>query len=218
MQDAIASFVHPVLTQGLTLKERVQRGERLDMGREQARLRRLLLAEGSQRYPDFAGEGNEVNEHDRFLGIRYALACWLDEIFINDSPWGPEWNAESLEWALFHSNDRAFKFWNQADMAKERPGSDSLEGFYLCVMLGFRGNLRENPEELRARTDAARARITKSQEQSIQMPAERTVPVNPWPLAGRERFQKMVRVAGGVGLALVLVLAILLVQLLGGKR
>ena len=38
-----------------------------------------------------------------FLGVRYALACWLDDIFILDSVWREQWNANKMEYALEHN-------------------------------------------------------------------------------------------------------------------
>ena len=94
MQDKIARQVHLVFGHGLDLKERLERGEQPSFEAEQAKLRGLLLAGDSDlRYQvDYAGEtaaastGSQnvrttiggIRGGEPFLGIRYALSCWLD--------------------------------------------------------------------------------------------------------------------------------------------
>jgi type VI secretion system protein ImpK len=177
MRQEIANLIHPVLAYGLQLKERLERSTELpDLEDEQARLKGLLTASEGKGYPDFYGErgldggtisGLHPGKASRltggeFLGARYALACWLDELFSLDSPWGFQWTERTLEEALHGTRDRAFKFWEQARRAEARPGSDALEVYYLCVMLGFRGDFRDQPEKLRAWVTATQARIAKS--------------------------------------------------------
>ena len=64
---------------------------------------------------DYAGDGRT------FLGARYALACWIDELFIVHSSWADRWKPLILEQALFGSRERATKFWEQADIVLRRP-------------------------------------------------------------------------------------------------
>src|SRR4051812_28490812 len=128
MHQALADLVHPVLYNGLALKERLERGEEADFATERGYLKGLLLTEvEAQRVPDFGGDleqhgldGDRGQRGRGFLGIRYALACWLDEIFVLDSPWGQQWNEQKLEAELYGSNDRAWKFWDQAHRAEQR--------------------------------------------------------------------------------------------------
>jgi type VI secretion system protein ImpK len=145
MRTETAELVSPILRQGLRLQERLRRGEKLDLRQEQAELRKLFQtsrgALGTAPAPSTEESG------DAFLGVRYPLACWLDEVFILDpqSPWKAEWRDQTLEFALFRRRDRSFLFWEQARLAEARGDADALEVFYLCVMLGFRGDLREDP-------------------------------------------------------------------------
>src|SRR5205807_5159764 len=93
---------------------------------------------------DQGGLADEATEAgDRFLGVRYALACWLDEFFILNTPWEKKWNERKLEVELYGTNDRAWKFWRQAELALALPQDDAVEAFFLCVMLGFRGQYRD---------------------------------------------------------------------------
>jgi type VI secretion system protein ImpK len=98
----------------------------------------------------------------RFLGIRYALTCWLDEIFI-DSSWQRDWDENKLESALYQTNIRYRNFWDQAQLAEAIPGTpDAHEAFLLCVLLGFRGEMGEQPDRLREWVSASRSRVMKA--------------------------------------------------------
>src|SRR6188474_1267563 len=99
MRDDIANLVNPVITYGLRLKERLEHGETPDFYNEQAQLKGMLLGElEARRIADYGGDagsdsgGGGRRSPDAFLGIRYIMACWLDEIFIIDSAWASQWN------------------------------------------------------------------------------------------------------------------------------
>ena len=206
MEQELAELVQPVVAFGLRLKERLRRGESLILETEQAVLKGLLLSDvEARRLVDFGGE--RLHHVDRsgdapasqgsgagnsFFGVRYALVCWLDEMFILDSSWESKWNERKLEVALYGSNDRAWKFWDQAIQAESRPGSDALEVFFLCVMLGFRGQLAERPDRLKSWTASTKSRILGSLRTSWDFPPELDPPIHVPPLHGAEKFQTMV--------------------------
>jgi type VI secretion system protein ImpK len=222
MRDEIANLVYPVLDHGMGLKDRLERGLSPDLELEQMELKRLLGSEGdARRFSDYGGEsmiGHSVGiprggqrGGDAFLGIRYALVCWLDELFILDSAWSTEWNERKLEVALYGTNDRAWKFWEQARRAETQPGGDALEVFFLCVMLGFRGDLREDTTKLQAWVAGTQIRVYKSQAQEWQVPPELQPPTNVPPLRGRDRLQRMVLIVGLVLLIVIPLTTFLLV-------
>ena len=202
MQEALANLVHPVLAYGLRLKKRLGRGEAPTFEIEQAALKGLLLSDiEARRGADFGGDGDPGAESrgrsgPAFLGVRYALACWLDELFVLDTPWSGRWNERKLEVALYGTNDRAWKFWEQARLAESRGGVDAVEIFFLCVMLGFRGEFREEPERLQAWVAAARSQITRRRLQEWPYPPELEPPSSVPPLNGTGRFRRMLVVAG----------------------
>src|SRR5262249_47512443 len=94
VQEPTANLVHSVLTYGLCLKERLVQGEKADLSTEQNALKERLGGHGHGRGgPDWGGDsvnsmgsgvyrpgGSGRRGTDGFLGIRYALTCWLDEI------------------------------------------------------------------------------------------------------------------------------------------
>jgi type VI secretion system protein ImpK len=207
MQDEIAEFVHTVIRNGLALKNRLARGEALSLGTEQAGLERLLSRESeARRYADLGTE----------MEIRYALVCWLDEIFVLDPVCGPEWNEQKLEAMMFGTNDRAWKFWEKARRAGARSDSDVLEVYYLCVMLGFRGDLLDAPDRLKAWSDVTRAQIEKSQGQAWSSPLELDAPSKVPPLRGLAKLQTMV-VRGALLMLILIPLAAFFVVLQFGR-
>src|SRR5262249_28154946 len=173
MREEIANLVHPVLARGLDLRDRLLSGEDPPFDVEQSALIGLLLNEReARRWPEFGGddpsgksgqwpavsgpsERAPAGEQEPFLGARYALACWLDEMFILDTPWSQRWNEYKMEMRLYASNDRAWRFWDQAKLAADRGGMDAFEVYFLCVMLGFTGQHAEQPEQLAAGIAAA---------------------------------------------------------------
>jgi type VI secretion system protein ImpK len=116
---------------------------------------------------------------------------------------------------LYGTNDRAWRFWQLARRAETRPTTDGLEVFYLCVLLGFRGELRTQPEKLREWVDATRARVSRVVEPKWPYPSEGLPPPRVPPLHNRSRMQRLI-LAGGIGLLVLLpVAAFLIVQHLG---
>lgn len=229
MQEDIAKLVYPIIHHGLHLRERLRRGEELDLAAEQAALKGLLMTDlEARRWVDFGdesaperGSGGEASEDfsrrdaDRFLGIRYALVCWLDEFFILYSPWESAWNERKLEGELYGTNDRAWRFWEQAQLAATRPRADALEVFYLCVALGFRGELREQWDKLQSWNTTTRSRIAKIKEQEWPYPLDFEPPTFVPPHRGREQLQAMVLTGGIVLLLLIPVVAFFVVHRLG---
>jgi type VI secretion system protein ImpK len=230
VQAEIAQLVHSVLNYAVELKARLDRGEEPDFDAQQAELKDRLLSDyEARRWPEYGGEpprergtlaarsaaDARPDNSGQFLGIRYALVCWLDELFTCHSPWAAAWNEHKLEVDLYGSNDRAWRFWEQAKLAQSRPGNDALEAFYLCVALGFRGELREQPEGLQVWTNHAKTRLGKVQEPAWPLAAAIEPPTRVPPLRGRERLRRMVLCGWLTLLALIPLAAYCLVSRLG---
>src|SRR5262249_150679 len=159
----------------------------------------------------YAGDGRT------FLGARYALSCWIDELFIVYSQWAERWKPLILEQALFGTRVRAEKFWEQAEIVLRRPnaprppnppGPDAVETFFLCLLRGFRGTLRENPGKLREFVDGMRSQVVPAVDWPL--PADAGVKTNVEPLLGRETLLRVFAIYGGLSLLVVLTLLILL--------
>lgn len=200
MRKETAELVFPIFRHGLRLKERLRRGEKCAMRGEQAELKRLFRISE-------AAAAAAAEPSDAFLGVRYPLACWLDEIFIvdSDSPWKAEWRDETMEFGLFRKRDRAHLFWEQARQAEARGDADALEVFYLCVVLGFRGNLRDDVNALLDWREAVEGRIVQGRPvEWPDKPPELPLPeTNVPPLRARDRLRWMLlTAAAALGLAI----------------
>jgi type VI secretion system protein ImpK len=147
-------------------------------------------------FPAAGGNLRSGKEDQALQGIRYALTCWLDELFTSYSPWSNAWAAQRLEASLYGTDDRSWKFWEHARQALDRPGSDALEVYFLCVMLGFRGELAQSPDNLRSWLTASQARLANQARTAGGPPAESHVSTHVPPLRGREIMQRMVFVCG----------------------
>jgi type VI secretion system protein ImpK len=224
MHEAIAALVHPILARGLELKERLDRGESPTFATEQSILEGLLTAGLAEEAGAGSLDGEPQAIHltgalrrstERLMTVRYALACWLDELFILESPWETRWNERKLEVALNGTNDRAWRFWELARRPDTRLDRDLLETFFLCVMLGFRGDLRDRPTELRDWVDSSRTQLTRIDGLEWTPPPELTPPTRVPPLSGGERLRSMVVAGALVFLLLTPVVAFFLIYQLG---
>ncbi len=206
MNEAYAEYVYPIIKSGLQLKGRLQRGEEPDLDSTQRQLVHLLdrRVEGIHS-SDMLGDGRE------WLGLRYALVCWLDEILIDtELPWSNEWRQHSLEFTLYRTADRAFRYPLQSEIALRTRNTDVVEAFFLCWMLGFRGRLRDNPEKLaREHVDPARKAIGKSLTSDWEAPPQREPRSYVPALTGLERFNKMILIwiVTAIPLAIAIVVA-----------
>lgn len=230
MQPMLADTVHAVIQHGLALKQRLEDDADAVLDVEQAVLKDLLLAENEAvRVPEYGPDRDrprgkfgkssarpaDLAQSD-FLGVRYALVCWLDELFTqDDSPWAADWNEQKLEVELYGTNDRSWRFWQQAQLAQARTADDALEVFYLCVMLGFRGDLRSRDQQLRQWAASARHRLGQVSEIEWPYASQLNVPIPAQPLHGRRRLQQMVMIAGLTLVAVVPCIVFLLTWKIG---
>jgi type VI secretion system protein ImpK len=227
MRREIADLVFPIIRGGLDLRERLSAGDiPSDFRQQQSNLRRRLNAMRGPGTEEFFGDEDRnprpipratemINRRmvDSFLGIRYALTCWLDEIFLDDScPLREEWDRNKMEVALFFPDGarRAREFWEQARRAETREaGNDALEVFFLCVMLGFRGDLGRDPtrrQEFQDWIDRTKTRLAIAE--GTQLPPAAEPVTYHKPLKGRDRFARMVVI--GVAVVCVATIAVVL--------
>lgn len=210
MREEIANIVHPVLAHGLGLRDRLLRGEEPAFEEEQATLLGLLLSDrDARRWPEYGGD--EVGESP-FLGARYALTCWLDEIFILDTPWSQRWNEHKMEVRLYASNDRAWKFWGQAKFAADRPGVDALEAYFLCVMLGFTGDKVDDVARLADWSAVTRKQLRQAGGGAWRAPPGVEPGTHVPPLRGRQALQRLLMIASAVLVATVPLVALALAR------
>ena len=141
--DALTTHTLAVLAAGLDIRDRLRSDDPPRLATARGQLVDLLAA-GPAGHPEYAPNVPRPLPipYPEFMGVRYALACWLDELFISDpdSPWRTDWARQSLEPFLYGgANERAWRFWQQAEIAREKQSSEATEAYLWCVMLGFRG-------------------------------------------------------------------------------
>jgi type VI secretion system protein ImpK len=227
MRQEVADLAFPIFRAGILLRRRLgtRKADEMDMQREQEALKMLLNKRppdeaaadflGDMRFADPRRSVMGDARSDSFLGIRYALTCWLDEIIIQDDiPWKSQWNEKKLEESdsLFRSNDRAWRFWEQAKLAQARGLRDAQEVFFLCVLLGFRGNKEGNPEQLEEWRRAAEAQL---EERSFSPPTEIKPKYRMKRLQGARGKRKMVVVAITSAVIIIMVAVFLIVSQTG---
>jgi type VI protein secretion system component VasF len=220
VRDDLANQVYDVLLHGLKLRDRVAGGERPHLGTEQARLKSMLGSASSP--PPWGGDHDPTKSTEaghaarEFLGIRYALTCWLDELLI-DAGWR-EWDEHKLESALYRTNIRYSNFWGQARLAEAIPSAaEAQEVFLLCALLGFRGEMAETPERLREWVQTTRSRVTRHLGKELPPLPERAPVTDVPPLLGVEGYRRMTRRFVGGVLVAVLLTAFLVVALFWQK-
>jgi type IV/VI secretion system ImpK/VasF family protein len=228
MRKEIADFVLPVLRSAIEYKEGLRTNEnvwRYRFAECQKKMLALLLAPVPDSLrPDVLGDPQAPGAAGTtaFLGLRYALACWLDDIFILDSAWNEQWNANKMEYALYKLNKRATEFWEQAQRSQTRPTRDALEVYFLCVMLGFRGKMSEKPAELNAWRDSVQQQISEPEAREYMAPQGLVVPPTvDKTLAGEEQmllWLKRLTIVGAVVLAVVAALAVFTIAPLLGQK
>lgn len=221
MAEVLSSSTFDVILAGLNLRDRIASGDRPHLPTEQARLKGLLagLGRGEERGDRSRGSGLQSyadrstgagGRDDRdFLGARYALVCWLDDILI-EAGWR-EWDENKLEQSLYRTNIRYGNFWQQARLADADPAGEEAQAAYLLsVLLGFRGEVGESQERLREWVSSSKARITKRLGKEPSAVPEKAPVSDVPPLMGIERYRQMTRRLVGVVLLAIPIIAFLL--------
>jgi type VI secretion system protein ImpK len=219
MRNELAERVYPVFPYAFALSQRLRQGEQPSLGVEQSVFLGLLGVGSEDRvlmdYDDDRAvafsTGPAANDQTSavFLGARYALVCWLDELFVLDAPWSEQWNEHKLEVSLYASNDRAWRFWNQAKLAASRGLVDVLEVYYLCAMLGFRGEMRDQPEKLREWFEVAGQQIRHAQSRRWDSPLA-LLPLDRVPVLRGRRDLRVLLTAASLSVFLLIPVVILL--------
>ena len=184
MQESIAQLVHPVFTYGLRAQGAAGPGRVADFETEQAApqgpapergrgppLRRLRRRRPTRR----ARAGAAAQQ---FLGIRYALVCWLDELFIARlalvGAGGTSGSSRSPSTAPTTGPGSSG---SRRRPPRAGPAATRSRSFFLCVMLGFRGEVAEEPERLRGWVAAARTQLGRVKGQEWVAPPELVPPL-----------------------------------------
>ncbi len=194
MRDGLLSLVNPIVRTALKLRDEwaTGTGPPFDAGRELliSRFRELFAVvplpgakPGLSSYEIELTPTSFSAPESRYLGVGYALASWVDD-------------ERKFEVEFYETNDRAWRFWVQARMAAERATDDDLEVFYLCAVLGFRGEWVEEQTQLRAWLGSTRERLVKALRTEWVGPQALEPPASVPPRYGKSRLARMAVFAG----------------------
>lgn len=133
MTPEFAAPVNRVFDAVLDLVDRIERHERPDLGEEKKLIRMDLDAlTGSA-----AKSGARIEDLEL---VKRALIYWVDEVLtIAD----PDWKDMTLEFDYFAEKNRAWRFYEHGERAARSSSSDVIEAWYLCLVLGFEGDIGE---------------------------------------------------------------------------
>lgn len=135
MSPEFAKLVNPVFDSVLELVDRIEMNERPDLNEEKTLIRQDLdkfLA---------AGAGKPEREAQELELARRVLTYWVDEILTNASP--SEWKGMTIEFDNFGERNRAFRFYEFGERVARNGSTDLVETWYLCLVLGFEGDIGE---------------------------------------------------------------------------
>jgi type VI secretion system protein ImpK len=168
MTDAFADVVAPVIQGVIDFQDGLLRGKQPALDDQKRALTDLL-----SRSEEKAGRTSPDLARDFELAKR-ALVYWIDEILIT-STWAhaQEWTNHILEFYFYRESAAAIRFYEKAIEAEKRDSTDPLETFMLCVVLGFRGDLASQEDEIRRWALRVHGRIaegTKHPDQFLQEP------------------------------------------------
>lgn len=203
MKRTTAELVDPIFSLTWKLRESLQLADRDVIAEAQSELKQLLSVVAASDIGPISGD---------FLGIHYPIVCWIDEVMTADRLIAEHWNECKLEGELFGTNDRAWKFWRQVELAETLGREEWLEVFYLCVAHGFTGNLVDDAEKLKNWMHRTRLRIGHVPELQLPFQRDLTPAADVPPLHGRRALRRMTMVAWAASVVLLPTLSYLLVR------
>ncbi len=133
MTPEFAAVVNPTIHFVLETAEELRSGRVGDVPAKRQQIRNLFDEAGRQ-----AAISSAAVSKQEFELARRALVYWTDEILtLADS----NWQRMTLEWEFFNSQDRAFRFYVDGELEAKRSSANVIELWYLCVVLGFEGEI-----------------------------------------------------------------------------
>lgn len=135
MTPEFANLVNPTFHYVLALVDRLQRGESINLEFERNRIRgELQDSDITVASPDYAVSRDDYNIAKR------ALVYWVDEVMtVADH----RWKDLGLEIEFYGTRDRAWEFYVRAETEARNRHPDVVETFYLALVLGFVGDIRD---------------------------------------------------------------------------
>ncbi len=133
MSPEFATLVNPVFDMVLELVDRIEQNDRPDLNEEKKLIRQDLdkfLA---------ASAGKSERQAQEYELARRVLTYWVDEVLTNAIP--SEWKGMTVEFDNFGERNRAFRFYEFGERDARNGSTDLVETWYLCLVLGFEGDI-----------------------------------------------------------------------------
>jgi type VI protein secretion system component VasF len=132
MTPEFAQPVNKIIYSVLELVDSIERHERPDLNQEKKILRMDLDALTAN--PALTARREELELAKR------ALIYWIDEVLtLADA----DWKDMTLEFDYFAEKNRAWRFYEYGERQARNSSSDVIEIWYLCLVLGFEGDIGE---------------------------------------------------------------------------
>lgn len=140
MTPEFSSLVNPTVHYVLGLLSRLKRQDAsVDLRTERDHIRGELEAAAAT-----ADSHESPVSGDEFQLAKQGLIYWIDEVLTVADP---AWQTMTLEWHYFQSLDRAWKFYVDGERQALRSSPDVIELWYLALVLGFEGDIRNAFDE-----------------------------------------------------------------------
>lgn len=231
LNDRIVRRIHEIFGAGLDLIERLEQRVYPSFESEHNKLLSLLVAGGELDHNEiYNGDlANAGGRHtlvdgalgDKYFGVRYALTCWIDEMCCRTDgsipqEWASRWTDNTLEVRLYGgSNQRAWRFWQQAVKAQGGRGSpEALEAYLWAVMLGFRGEPGEQKVDPAVWCENVRRRVVDARKSPFPLPPDRDLVTDVPALTGSASLRTALRVLVSVVAVVLFLLSIVAVKYL----
>lgn len=135
MTPEFSALVDPVFQSVLDFIRRIERGENFDLQFERSRIRNAI--DDAERMASTPSSPVTLQE---FQVAKQALVYWADEVLTEAAP---DWKDILLEREYFGSRTRAWKFYVEGELNGMNSSPDVAETFYLAIVLGFVGDIRD---------------------------------------------------------------------------
>jgi len=132
MTPEYSLLVNPIIRRTIDLGDRVRVGT-TDLKEVRGDLKAML----DQAERQAATPSSRVTESEWKLSQR-VLVYWMDEVLTIANP---QWQGITLEWEYFATRDRAWRFFYDWETEAKRATSNVAELWYLCLVLGFEGDI-----------------------------------------------------------------------------
>ncbi|MFK7818579.1 MAG: DotU family type IV/VI secretion system protein [Planctomycetaceae bacterium] len=194
MTPEFSALVDPIFQSVLGFVRRIEGGQHYDLQQERSKIRNVI--DDAERQAITPRSAVQLQD---FQVAKQALVYWADEVLTEAAS---DWKDILLEREYFESRTRAWKFYVEGELTGRHSSPDVTETFYLCVVLGFVGDIRDAfknhlNRELPGNTDdpeAARQAWARQLEQRLRETPQSELAGEPLdghiaPLTGRTLFR-----------------------------